>query len=158
MLEADKTPTITKAEIGLGKFGYGFSKEKFSFSKVANSLRSTGPIFCYCYKDLSQDPSTIPTLRFSWICDGSHVSIVTTEYKVMVYSGDFADIDPTAAFYTHATDTSNATSDTSVHFVWCYGNSMDGYYYNTDWTVNYFGNNINISGNEVQTLLNIYPK
>lgn len=79
-----------------------------------------------------------------------------TSVLLTSYSGDFADIDPTAAFSTLATDFVVATSPVALHFVWGVKGYVDGYYFNNDWRIQMSSNDILIiSGNKVETLVNI---
>ncbi len=146
--EEDYNGNLYYAELGLSHYGYSFDKEGFNVSKITSSLRNHGPAILE-YEVESE-------FYFIWICDGFNTSTTTTSYKVMSYSGDFADIDPTAAFSTIASDNVYSTSPMALHFVFGYNSSIDGYYFNNDWSIQRSANSIlNISGSDVETLINI---
>ena len=154
-LSSNKNGDINNAETGLKSYGYNYEKSGYDWNKVTTSLRSYGPTF-FDYQKTYREDGIKHSESFSWLCDGSHVQSINTEYSVKVYSGDFGDIDPTAAFYTKASDYSSSSSARALHFVWGWGNNIDGYYYNSQWSITLGGETITIKGSDVKVLTNIF--
>ena len=155
-MPVDSVQGLSDIKNGLSGYNYHYDTCDYNFDKVWNSITSYGPLVLQYKKDENSNGVSNST-KICWLCDGCHVYVVQTEYKVMEYSGDFAEIDPTAAFYSSAYDVSQSTSPRALHFLWLQNSSADGYYYDTDWSVNLWGSTLTIGRKDVKTLINIYP-
>lgn len=140
--------------IGLQAEGYSYSTGKFGKFNMYDQLKNFGPVYMQYIKN-----SNNTYVNFNWICDGTSSVETTTEYKVVQYTGDFADIDPLAAFATLRSTNSYASSVPAYHMDFGGGNKLNGYYFNSNWTLNLTsGYTITIDGNSVETIYNIKPK
>lgn len=150
----DAVSSINNAMIGLQAEGYSYSTGKFGKFNMYDQLKNFGPVYMQYIKN-----SNNTYVNFNWICDGTSSVETTTEYKVVQYTGDFADIDPLAAFATLRSTNSYASSVPAYHMDFGGGNKLNGYYFNSNWTLNLTsGYTITIDGNSVETIYNIKPK
>ena len=138
---------IDKAKSAFAKYTYSCRKIDFDHYTVLSSLKN-GPL--YMKGDVDGDDG------HAWVCDGANAGANTTSYSVKSYTGDFAEIDPTYAFGTVASDNVNTTIPASYHMNWGWSTG-NGWYFGTDWTVNLSSGSKRIH-KDIQALVDIVPQ
>ncbi|MCM1483589.1 MAG: C10 family peptidase [Muribaculaceae bacterium] len=118
---------IDDAINALNSYGYTSEKINFEISKILEGLK-TGPVYLRGPIEGSKD-------GHAWVCDGGLAGGYATAYTFVTYTGDFADINPTAAFATRGTDNVASTLVPSLHMIWGWNQQGDGWYYSSDWNV-----------------------
>lgn len=127
----------------LKSYGYNATKANYSSSKISANLNLKRPVL-------------MAGSNHMWICDGYASYSNVTEYKVVQYTGDFEDINPTMAFATVATDTESSSS-LSNHMVWGWQTDLNGFFYTSgnSWTVNRGAGNETYKCDDI--IVDIYP-
>lgn len=143
--EADSL-NFEAASKGIAHYKYKFYKMPADRINIFSSLKNYGPI-------LMSDQ----TLFYSWLCDGIDLHSRTTNYRVVTYTGDFADINPTLAFATRVNKDVYYYSAPGYHMVWGLKPQMDGYYYNSKWTVNFPGDPNTVYLEGISCLCDVTP-
>lgn len=145
-IEYDKGETSASADKALNalkSYGYNATKTSYSSARISASLNLKRPVL-------------MGGSRHMWICDGYSSYSNVTEYRVVQYTGDFEDINPTMAFATLATD-SETSSSLSNHMVWGWQTEINGYFYTSgdSWTVDRGSGNETFKCDDI--IVDIYP-
>lgn len=136
----------------LARTGYNYTQAKYNSSKIVSSLKNSRPVI------MSYDKKSGNTIRtYQWICDGYRGGNLNEIYYLVAYTGDFADIDPTMAFSLITSDNICYSPTSSWHMNFT-DNRITGNYYGNKWKIDFASGEFTISGSEVTTLIDIYPK
>lgn len=149
---SDNISDINAMSNALTRTGYNYAQTNYNSSKISSSLMNYGPVL------MSYDKTSGNIRRtYTWICDGCHGGNSYETYKLVTYTGDFADIEPTLAFGIRASDNICYTPTPSWHMNFS-DSRITGDYYGNNWEINFASGAFTIAGNEVRTLIDIYPK